>query len=71
MQSAIKRSLSGDVLMKRDIKEENIRELMSIIDSLTFYLVDNTDEVFEEIPEVDEARAMLQDYLQEEYNIIY
>jgi len=57
--------------MKRDIKEENIRELMSIIDSLTFYLVDNTDEVFEEIPEVDEARAMLQDYLQEEYNIIY
>jgi len=57
--------------MKRDIKEENTRHLMSIIDSLTFYLVDNTDEVFEEIPEVDEARAMLQDYLQEEYNIIY
>ena len=57
--------------MKRDIKKENIRHLMSIIDSLTFYLVDNTDEVFEEIAEVDEARAMLQDYLQEEYNIIY
>ena len=57
--------------MKRDIKEENIRHLMSIIDSLTFYLVDNTDEVFEEIPDVDEARAMLQDYLQEEYNITY
>jgi hypothetical protein len=57
--------------MKRDIKKENIRHLMSIIDSLTFYLVDNTDEVFEEIAEVDEARAMLQDYLQEEYNITY
>jgi len=57
--------------MTTEKKEENTRHLMSIIDSLTFYLVDNTDEVFEEIPEVDEARAMLQDYLQEEYNIIY
>lgn len=35
------------------------KKLTEAIDILTDYLMDNTEEVFEELPEIDEVRSIL------------
>jgi len=40
---------------------EAIGHLRNAADSLTSYLLDNTDEVFEEDPDIDNARAEIYD----------
>lgn len=41
--------------------DELIAKLEAIEDLLTSYLIDETERGFEEIPQIDEARALTQD----------
>lgn len=44
---------------------EQITALRQAYELLTDYLLENTKEVFEEIPEIDQARSILQEVLGE------
>jgi hypothetical protein len=47
-------------------KPSNDRDLQAAVDSLTNWLLDNTDDDqgFEVIPEIDEARTLIMDFLE-------
>jgi hypothetical protein len=51
----------------RDMKASDPRlthDLEEIEHRLTDYLMDNTEEVFEELPEIDDARSAVQEFLE-------
>ena len=43
-----------------------MRDLIHASNMITSWLLDNTDESFDEVPEVDRIHTLLEDYIQQE-----